>query len=392
MSLIDKIIDAATSKPARGIVTGYVQAKVNDTAAQDKLNQEFILAAKDQYYNVDKPQFVADEKKRSANIKFIATELSPVYANYADANDYTLSDVNTRAFVDKIGDLSNEDQYKLESTIASRKKERVLSFDDKNKFIQDQFLKMKGAPGDINMMKVFFPNEGQDIAQVGINQLDQTTEATEPMKSIMEIEGTGKTFDFNNLNHRAAAGDVESRFNRFFQDPENFDVYDFSANPELTKDYKEYQDAGFKGSQVEFAFQKFMEINLNTPEFGELKYTGGYRAFDDKVIANRKSKQTKAVVGDNKKFDQTGSDKDFPDINIKDDKDAKVDSIKFKGPGIKVTGESSAIMREAREAKSAIINDPNLSETEKEKRINTLTQSVRKDLAEAGVNPDDFKI
>ena len=392
MSLIDKIIDAATSKPARGIVTGYVQAKVNDTAAQDKLNQEFILAAKDQYYNVDKPQFVADEKKRSANIKFIATELSPVYANYADANDYTLSDVNTRAFVDKIGDLSNEDQYKLESTIASRKKERVQSFDDKNKFIQDQFLKMKGAPGDMNMMKVFFPNEGQDIAQVGINQLDQTTEATEPMKSIMEIEGTGKTFDFNNLNHRAAAGDVESRFNRFFQDPENFDVYDFSANPELTKDYKEYQDAGFKGSQVEFAFQKFMEINLNTPEFGELKYTGGYRAFDDKVIANRKSKQTKAVVGDNKKFDQTGSDKDFPDINIKDDKDAKVDSIKFKGPGIKVTGESSAIMREAREAKSAIINDPNLSETEKEKRINTLTQSVRKDLAEAGVNPDDFKI
>ena len=71
-----------------------------------------------------------------------------------------------------------------------------------------------------------------------------------------------------------------------------------------TKDYKEYQDAGFKGSQIEFAFQKFMEINLNTPEFGELKYTGGYRAFDDKVIANKKAKQTKAVVGDNKKFDQ----------------------------------------------------------------------------------------
>ena len=64
MSLIDKIVDAATSRPARGIVTGYVQAKVNDTAEQDKLNQEFILSAKDQYYNVDKPQFMADEKKK----------------------------------------------------------------------------------------------------------------------------------------------------------------------------------------------------------------------------------------------------------------------------------------------------------------------------------------
>ena len=384
------------ARAVRGISTGYLRAKVADTAEQDKLNQEFILAAKDQYYNVDKPQFMADEKKRSANIDFIAAKLSPIYANYGDANNITLSDVNTRDFVNSINDLSNEDKYKLESTIVSRKKERVQSFDDKNKFIQEQFLKMKGGPGDMNLMKVFFPNQGNDIAEVGIKQPTETTEATKtsdlPMQSIMQIEGAGKTFDFNNLNHRAAAGDVESRFNRFFQDPENFDVYDFSANPELTKDYKEYQDAGFKGSQIEFAFQKFMEINLNTPEFGELKYTGGYRAFDDKVIANKKAKQTKAVVGDNKKFDQTGSDKDFPDINIKDDKDAKVDSIKFKGPGIKVTGESSAIMREAREAKSAIINDPNLSETEKEKRINTLTQSVRKDLAEAGVNPDDFKI
>ena len=133
-------------RAARGIATGYLSAKVADTAAQDELNRNFILQATDQYFNVDKPNFIADEKKRSANIKFIATELSPVYANYADANDYTLSDVNTRAFVDKIGDLSKEDQYKLESTITQRKKTRTQTFDEKNKFITDQFANLKGGP------------------------------------------------------------------------------------------------------------------------------------------------------------------------------------------------------------------------------------------------------
>ena len=68
------------ARAVRGISTGYLRAKIADTAAQDKLNQEFILAAKDQYYNVDKPQFMADEKKRSANIDFIAANLSPIYA------------------------------------------------------------------------------------------------------------------------------------------------------------------------------------------------------------------------------------------------------------------------------------------------------------------------
>ena len=48
----------------RGIATGYI-IKVADTAAQDELNREFILQATNQYFNVDKPQFIADEKERS---------------------------------------------------------------------------------------------------------------------------------------------------------------------------------------------------------------------------------------------------------------------------------------------------------------------------------------
>ena len=382
-------------KAARGIATGYLTAKVADTAAQDELNRNFILQATDQYFNVDKPNFVADEKKRSANIDFISTKLSPVYANYADANNITLSDVNTRDFISSINDLSNEDKFKLETTITQRKKTRTQTFDEKNKFITDQFANLKGGPGSMNITSMFFPNEGQDIAEVGVKQGDVPT--TE-MKSIMEIEGTGKKFTFTNNDHRQAAGDVESRFNRFFQDPERFDVYDFSSRPDLLADYDEYKAAGFMGSETEFAFQKFMEQNLATPEFGNLEYTGGYRVFDEKVAANRAGTQSKAVPEDGKKFD---TDKDFPDIQVgqettaaaeqdtktKIDKDPKVD----KAPtGINI--ETNAIVKEAREAKASIMNDPNLSEDEKDRRMEALEQSFRKELEAVGADPNRYRI
>ena len=382
-------------RAARGIATGYLSAKVADTAAQDELNREFILQARNQYFNVDKPNFIADEKKRSANIDFIATKLSPVYANYADANNITLSDVNTRDFISSINDLSNEDKFKLESTITQRKKQRTQTFDEKNKFITDQFANLPGGPGSTNITNMFFPNEGQDIAEVGVKQdVAPTTE----MKSIMEIEGTGKKFTFTNNDHRQAAGDVESRFNRFFQDPERFDVYDFSSRPDLLADYDEYKAAGFMGSETEFAFQKFMEQNLATPEFGNLEYTGGYRVFDEKVAANRAGTQSKAVPEDGKKFD---TDKDFPDIQVgqettaaaeqdtktKIDKDPKVD----KAPtGINI--ETNAIVKEAREAKASIMNDPNLSEDEKDRRMEALEQSFRKELEAVGADPNRYRI
>jgi len=382
-------------RAARGIATGYLTAKVADTAAQDELNREFILQATNQYFNVDKPNFVADEKRRSANIDFISTKLSPVYANYADANNITLSDVNTRDFISSINDLSNEDKFKLESTITQRKKERTQTFDEKNKFITDQFANLPGGPGSTNITSMFFPNEGQDIAEVGVKQ---GTVPTGEMQSIMQIEGTGKKFTFTNNDHRQAAGDVESRFNRFFQDPERFDVYDFSSRPDLLADYDEYKAAGFMGSETEFAFQKFMEQNLATPEFGNLEYTGGYRVFDEKVAANRAGTQSKAVPEDGKKFD---TDKDFPNIEVgqettaaatqdtktKIDKDPKVD----KAPtGINI--ETNAIVKEAREARASIMNDPNLSEDEKDRRMEALEESFRKELEAVGADPNRYRI
>ena len=176
-------------RAARGIATGYLTAKVADTAAQDELNREFILQARNQYFNVDKPNFIAEEKTRSANVDFISTKLSPVYANYADAQNITLSDSNTKDFVNSVNKLIPEDKYKLESTITQRKKERTKTFDENNAFITDQFNNLKGGFGSLNMTKMFFPNEGEDIAQVGVNQM---TKASIP--SLKEIQGGGTIF------------------------------------------------------------------------------------------------------------------------------------------------------------------------------------------------------
>ena len=183
-------------RAARGIATGYLTAKVADTAAQDELNREFILQARNQYFNVDKPNFIAEEKKRSGNIDYISTKLSPVYANYADARNLTLSDADTKDFLDSVNKLIPEDKYKLETSIIQRKKERTKTFDENNAFITEQFNNLKGGFGSMNMTNMFFPNEGKDIAEVGVKQ--DAMPMAEKVTPLSEIIGTGGTYDVTN--------------------------------------------------------------------------------------------------------------------------------------------------------------------------------------------------
>ena len=77
---------------------------------------------------------------------------------------------------------------------------------------------MKGGPGDMNLMKVFFPNQGNDIAEVGIKQPTETTEATKtsdlPMQSVMQIEGTGSGI-YNFDDHRVPRNNASNFFTGF---------------------------------------------------------------------------------------------------------------------------------------------------------------------------------
>ena len=388
-------------RAARGIATGYLTAKVADTAAQDELNREFILQATNQYFNVDKPNFVADEKKRSANIDFIATKLSPVYANYADANNITLSDVNTRDFISSINDLSNEDKFKLESTITQRKKTRTQTFDEKNKFITDQFANLKGGPGSMNITNMFFPNEGQDIAEVGVKQGDVPT--TE-MKSIMEIEGTGGMYDFNNTAHRQLERIGATQFNQLFFDRNtqrfNFAISGDKKNGEfvdsryptvqlLKQGYADAVKQGYEFGFEVYARDKFIQLVMDSR--GIKGYTGTLPPEAPAVEAGTTeaaatTTETKAVPEDGKKFDAP----DTSQIGVKED--AKINILSkrpLEGGGF---GSAATVINDLRDIIARISDSPSLSDDEKSKRIDIARSRAKERLEAMGLDPDNFNL
>ena len=68
----------------------------------------------------------------------------------------------------------------------------------------------------MNITNMFFPNEGQDIAEVGVKQGDVLPGE---IKSVMEIEGTGSgMYDFNNTAHRQLERIGANQFNQLFFD------------------------------------------------------------------------------------------------------------------------------------------------------------------------------
>ena len=375
-------------RAARGIATGYLSAKVADTAAQDELNREFILQATDQYFNVDKPNFIADEKKRSANIDFISTKLSPVYANYADANNITLSDVNTRDFISSINDLSNEDKFKLESTITQRKKTRTQTFDEKNKFITDQFANLPGGPGSTNITSMFFPNEGQDIAEVGVKQGDVPTGE---MKSIMQIEGTGGIYDFD--KHRVPRNNASNFFTGFFvndlrQPSISFPkgTPQFELMQELLKGYDEAEAAGFNKGKYEYARLNYIDQELKRE--GITGFPTGFPTVEkaETTEAAATTTETKAVPEDGKKFDKPDTSK----IGVKED--AKINILSnrpMEGGG---TSSAAVVINDLREIIAKISDSPSLSADEKEKRIELAKQRARERIQSMGLDLDKFNI
>jgi len=391
-------------RAARGIATGYLSAKVADTAAQDELNRDFILQARNQYFNVDKPNFVADEKKRSANIDFISTKLSPVYANYADANNITLSDVNSRDFISSINDLSNEDKFKLESTITQRKKTRTQTFDERNEFVTDGFKNLKGGFGSMNMTDMFFPNEGKDIAEVGVKQdVAPTTE----MKSVMEIEGTGSgMYDFDNTAHRQLERIGATQFNQLFFD-RNTQRFNFGISADKGKDgefvdsryptvqllKKGYADA-VKNNNYEFGFEvyardKFIQLVMDSR--GIKGYTGTLPQETPAVEAKTTEAATtttesKAKAGDGKKFDAP----DISQIGAKEDVKINLQSKRaVEGGG---SGSAATVINDLRDIIARISDSPSLSDDDKSSRIDTARARAKERLEAMGLDSDNFNL
>ena len=254
-------------RAARGIATGYLSAKVADTAAQDELNRDFILQARNQYFNVDKPNFVADEKLRSANINLISTNLNPIVANYADYSNITLDKAATLKFIKDVENLSDDERFNLESTITQRKKGRTQTFDDKHAHVLNNEMFKSGGTGSMNMMQMFFPKEGEDISQIGVKQGDVSV--TEKITPLSEIIGTGGSYDVTNNRHAVLQSQFDTDFRRFFVNDINQPTISFSESNaqydlanELLKGYDEAVKQGFKKGKYEYARLNYIDQEL----------------------------------------------------------------------------------------------------------------------------------
>ena len=399
-------------RAARGIATGYLSAKVADTAAQDELNRDFILQARNQYFNVDKPNFVADEKSRSANINLISTNLNPIVANYADYNDITLDKTATLKFIEDVKNLSDDERFNLESTITQRKKERTQTFDDKHAHVLNDEMFKSGGTGSMNMMKMFFPKEGEDIAEVGVKQ--DAMPMAEKVTPLSEIIGTGGTYDVTNNRHAVLQSQFDTDFRRFFVNDINQPTISFAEGSaqydlsnELLKGYDQAVKKGFKKGKYEYA-----RLNYIDQELKREGITGYNTGFDTAVEATTSSipegsGEAGALPGDGKKFDAEtfGQRKeDAPQINLMSNRkmiepteDQRVDN-------------PASIINEARESISSIMEYDDVKadivlqraglnqfmtstlDEKKQALIANVRQLAKDEIKNIGLNPDDFEL
>ena len=397
---------------ARGVATGYLTAKVADTAAQDELNREFILQARNQYFNVDKPNFIADEKKREANIKLIASEINPIVANYADYTDRTLDKATTLRFIEQVKNLSDDERFNLESTITQRKKERTQTFDDKHAHILNNEMFKSGGTGSMNMMKMFFPKEGEDIAEVGVKQ--DAMPMAEKVTPLSEIIGTGGTYDVTNNRHAVLQSQFDTDFRRFFVNDINQPTISFAEGSaqydlanELLKGYDEAVKQGFKKGKYEYA-----RLNYIDQELKREGITGYNTGFDTAVEATTSSipedsGEAGAIPGDGKKFDAEtfGQRKeDAPQINLMSNRKMiePTEEQKVDNP--------ASIINEARESISSIMEYDDVKADivlqraglnqfmtstldEKKQALIAFTRQMAKDeIKNIGLNPEDFEL
>ena len=381
-------------RAARGIATGYLSAKIADTEAQDDLNRQFILQARNQYYNVDKPNFVADEKKREANINLIASEINPIVANYADYTDRTLDKATTLRFIEQVKNLSDDERFNLESTITQRKKERTQTFDDKHAHILNNETFKSGGTGSMNMMKMFFPKEGEDISEVGVKQGDMPM--AEKITPLSEIIGTGKNFDIEIARHAATANQASRIFDTNFFDS-NTRTYNFNVGPEsdLADDVK-FLKEGFeevKGNDYPFGFatyarDKFIKSILEAQ--GIENYPTTYAAYEVKKETTTEkpdvpSGDTKAVPGDGKKFETV----DTSTIGYTGDEKINLKSLRSQEGGGMASPDK--LLNDYREVVAGI-NQSQESDEVKEKALADAREFLKTRLKELGLNPEDFTL
>jgi len=130
---------------ARGVATGYLSAKIANTEANDRLKEDILRQAGQNYYDNVLPEFEKNEKTRKQTYDKVKTVYGVSVANYMDQNNFTDFDEIKEMLGSNNG--MNETKLKayLESTQAGtygeRAEQRFKSMQDRENFIMNNMTK-----------------------------------------------------------------------------------------------------------------------------------------------------------------------------------------------------------------------------------------------------------
>ena len=387
-------------RAARGIATGYLTAKVADTAQRDKQNGLFIQAAAEKYFNEDKPQFVADEKLRHNNFLTIKRDKGLAFAQYADseAGGFATTSLNaTKNFLNTVKELRPEQIKVIESNYSERKKGRVQTFNEKNAYLKEYFKSLPGGLAD-NVLEIQLPDEGKDVSVTGIKQGDtMKTTTQEPTTGLMDINNVSGVYDLNKTEHRQLERIAAGQFNQLFFD-RNTQRFNFTISGDkksgefidsryptvqlLKKGYSDAVKQGYEFGFEVYARDKFVQLVMDSRDIKG--YQGTLPPEKIETKAEETKTEIKAAPGDGQKFDAP----DVSKIGVKEGVNEKSRQV-IDGKVVSYTDASDSINK-LREAISKISNSNILSDDQKEKNIDIARERTRQKIIEMGLDPDKF--
>ena len=262
---------------ARGIATGYLGAKIANTEANDRLKEDIIRQAGENFYNNTLPEFQKREKNRENTYNQVSKVYGNDVAEYMDQAGFMTglaTDFETINEMLSEGDGINQTKLKayLEGvdggTYASRKEKRFSSMADQEKFVMGNLTKNQlGSMTIMNQLGIgetkeqpaetMTTGETQTVAPVPPEEDTTTTK----LPSFAEIFGTtSEDRVYKNLDREdqiPIRNRALSEFNALFKDELTGQI---SVTPSVKDQYNKLPDAQKRSITLnEFAFNDYFK-------------------------------------------------------------------------------------------------------------------------------------
>ena len=254
---------------ARGIATGYLSAKIANTEANDRLKEDVIRQAGQNFYNNTLPEFQKRERNREDTYNKVKSRYGVDIAEYMDQNEFT----NYDEIVSMLSENNNFNETKLKAylegtqagTFGERAEKRFQSVADQENFIMNNMTKSGfGAMTIKNQLGLgerkeepMAPTAPEAVAPVPPEE-DTTTTKLPSFEEIFGTTSEDRTFKSLDREDKVALRNrALSEFNALFKDELTGQI---SVTPSVKDAYDNLPDSQKKSITLnEFAFNDYFK-------------------------------------------------------------------------------------------------------------------------------------